>query len=527
LSTIQARVTAAGKAFRKPQIIVDITDPNEFDEYDSRLNRQQIEWAMYENTAYDSIHLWATEYKKKFGLYKYIRNIFNPTTRIGNFYQAHIWPGALDRDAGDGTKIVSALPIITDNEVIRPAIANVWQWSNWSIKKNLVPLKGSTMGDGYIQVIDDPFHQKVYFKVIDPILVRDIIKDPFGNIKAYILQGVRSDPHKPSLDVIYTETCHRGEAPDEVIFTTFKDGKEFAWNGIASQWSEFWGFCPLVQIQHNDVGMKFGWSEMHPFFSRIHTVDDTASMTIDQVRKMVQGSWLFSGTSKPLLVPTADAATPSRDRPAPGRETSPAYYVGEKGDAKSLVADIDLSAIAELIAMLNSDLKKNLPELRIDEQEIQGVPSGKALHLLQEPARAKTKMRRVAYDRGAVAAMQMALTIGARNEYPGFETLPKDGFATGEFNHQIGESEVFAQSQIAKLEEADLFWDAVNKAILAGVSLESILSELGWSDEKIRTARQQNARRLNIEQRRAAAVARAAGEEEAAISITEEVIINE
>lgn len=516
MSTMRTRVTAAGKAFRKPQIIVDITDPNEFDEYDSRLSRQQIEWAMYENTAYDSVHIWATQYKTKFGLYKYIRNIFNPTTRVGNFYQAHIWPGMLDSEAGDGIGKPSALPIVTENNNIRPAIANVWRWSNWETKKNLVPLKGSTMGDSYIQVVDDPLHQKVYFKVIDPILVRDIIKDPFGNVKAYILQGVRSDPHKPSIDVIYTETCHRGEVPDEVIFTTFKDGKEFAWNGIASRWSEFWGFCPLVHIMHNDVGTKFGWSEMHPFFSRIHTVDDTASMTIDQVRKMVQGAWLMSGSSKPELVPTADAATPSRDRPAPGRETSPVYYSGEKGDAKSLVANLDLSAIAELIAMLNTDLKKNLPELRADEQEIEGVPSGKALHLLQEPARAKTKLRRVPYNRGAIAAMQMALTIGARNEYPGFETLPKDGFASGAFNHQIGDSEVFAQSEQQKLEEANLFWDAVNKASQSNVRPEVVLSDLGWSDDKISNAIQQNVRRLSIEQRREAAEQRAAAEAELA-----------
>ena len=135
-------------AFREPNLIQDLSKPEDFDDFDGRINRYQILWGFYDNTVYnDIVHKWAHSYKLKAGLYQYTQGIFNPANRLGNFHQTHTWGGMLDPEAGDGTEEPTALPIITENPNIRPVIADIWRWSNWQIKKDLFTLQGAVMGD--------------------------------------------------------------------------------------------------------------------------------------------------------------------------------------------------------------------------------------------------------------------------------------------------------------------------------------------------------------------------------------------
>ena len=87
------RITASLKAFREPDIIVkDLLDiGSDFNAADSRRLRYQIYWSFYENSAYDSIHKWASAYKNKHELYKHIRNIYNPANVICSFWKQHLW----------------------------------------------------------------------------------------------------------------------------------------------------------------------------------------------------------------------------------------------------------------------------------------------------------------------------------------------------------------------------------------------------------------------------------------------------
>ena len=79
----------------------------------ARNMRYRILWAMYENSAYRNLHHWSKSYKVAYGLYRYIRAIYNPSYRLGEFWKAHLLAGKLDADAGDGEAVPSALPIIT------------------------------------------------------------------------------------------------------------------------------------------------------------------------------------------------------------------------------------------------------------------------------------------------------------------------------------------------------------------------------------------------------------------------------
>src|SRR5690606_6064623 len=121
----------------------------------------------------------------------------------------------------------------------------------------------------------------------------------------------------PAHLVTYTETAERG-AGEDVIFTTYLNGQPYPWNGQAAEWVEPYGFIPLVLIHHNDVGLDWGWSELHPARSKIHELDDLASMLSDQVRKSINTVWLFTG-DKPSSAPSLAGRTATADLPEPGR----------------------------------------------------------------------------------------------------------------------------------------------------------------------------------------------------------------
>ncbi|GAG44503.1 unnamed protein product, partial [marine sediment metagenome] len=51
-----------------------------------------------DQSAYRDIHTWATAYRKQYALYKYIRPIYNPSYRLGEFWKTHLFGGLLDVD---------------------------------------------------------------------------------------------------------------------------------------------------------------------------------------------------------------------------------------------------------------------------------------------------------------------------------------------------------------------------------------------------------------------------------------------
>lgn len=501
---IRNRVMAAITAFRKPNLITDLLAPEDFDEWESRINRYQILWAFYENTAYDDIHVWARQFKLRFGLYRDTRGIFNPANRLGNFHQTHIWGGLLDMEAGDGKEEPSALPIITDNDDIRPAIANIWKWSNWQIKKDLLTLRGATMGDGFIRVVDNVEKQRVYFELIHPTVVKDLVKDDFGNIKGYVLEEERIDPRNVSRKVTYNEIAKRGDN-GEVIFQTLLNGSPYPWNGVNAEWQVDYGFIPFIHTMHIDMGFKYAWAEMHAGRVKFADIDDLASKTTDHIRKEEEGLWLLSGVKKPSSDLKSSTSPSSRDRPQPGREDKHYLYApNENAKATSLISDIDIGAVSDYIQSMIKQSDKDYPELQQDENEENTAESGVARRIRQQPAAAKIRTRRTVYDDALVRAQQMALSIGAMGEYPGFEKLNPNGFEQDEFAHSIGKRDVFESDKFEDLQESKLFWETAAVATSAGITLESYLTTQGWSDAEIRDIIRQNVRRATQDARAAA-----------------------
>ena len=478
------------KAFRSTYFSSDQINLTNFTDFSARRLRYSILWAMYENTAYDQVHTWSVSLKSQMGLYEYIRNIYNPSYRLGEFWKAKLLGGALDPAAGNGDEIPSALPIImeTESEELRKAIAQVWKWSNWQIKKDVFGLWTPVLGDGVLKIVDDPDREKVYMKVIHPGRLKSVDLDDFGNVKGYILEYKVPDPREGrGGEVTFKEVVYRDGDSDDVVFETYLNEGLYAWNGDTAEWVESYGFVPMVVLQHNDVGLDFGWSELYPGLSKFREVDDQASKLNDQIRKLVEGAWLMAGISKPITTPVVSGQEATEEKPQPGRsELKAIYTTNAAAHADSLVAPINVADVAASIKDLIAELERDFPELRVDLANATGDISGRALRINRSPAEGKVLQRRPNYDNAIVRSHQMAVAIGGMQGYgDAFKSFGLESFAAGKLDHQIGERDVFEADPMDELEEDGKFWENAAKAKTAGVPLVVYLEQQGWDETAI------------------------------------------
>ncbi len=474
-------------AFREAFLSADVLDDRKFSEFEARKMRYQIYWAFFEGSAYRNLHRWAPMLRAEFGLYKYIRSVYNPAYRLGEFWSEHLWGGQLDPAAGDGKSSPSALPIMTDNENLRPAIGKLWQWSNWQINKDIAPLWGATLGDAAIKIVDSVRRGKVYMANVHAGTLEAVTLDPWGNVKAYTITEERIDPRgNGNTTVKYSETAERGSGQD-IIFRTFLNGQPYAWDDDGlSEWTEPYGFVPLVVIQHNNVGLSWGWSEIHAGLPKIREADDLASKLSDQVRKMVDSPWFYAGVSKPASQKTASGQDRTIQNPEPGREEIPAIFGPTGATATPLIAPLDIQATYQYIESILKSIEKDFPELAIDLSNFKGDVSGRALRINQKPAEVKVLKRRTGYDDALKRAQAMAIAIaGYRGYDPVFSTFNLESYAAGDLEHRIGARPVFDRDPLDDIETEGALWQTANQAKSAGLPLTIFLKRQGWSDEDI------------------------------------------
>jgi len=503
MATFWSKLMEGIRAFRQAYVSAGSLDSADYGDIEARQFRYMLYWAFYENTIYSNVHKWSVNYRQLEGLYRYIRGIYNPSYRIGEFWRSHIWGGTLDSEAGTGESgNDTAIPIITDNDSIRPAISNLWSWSNWQTTKGVCSLHGAVMGDVGIQVVDDVDRGKVYLQLVHPATLTDVQLDNFGNVKGYTIEEKRVHPDYPDREVDYKEIASRDGI--NVVYKTFLNNSPYPWNGQQSEWSEPYGFVPMVMIQHNNVGISWGWSELHAGRVKFQEVDDLASKLGDQIRKMVDAPWLLSGVKKPRSRIRATGEDPTVSMTKPSREETPILYAEAGAKAQSLVASLDLGATSGHIGTVLSELERDYPELQMDIWNASGNQSGRALRTARQRVSEKVYERRAIYDDALVRVQQMALAIGGHRNYDNFAGLNLQSYDSGALDHQIGDRPVFTEDPLDDIEVEGAFWKAANEAIQAGIPLMVYLQRQGWSDDDIKQIEESEEYQLKLKAMRAA-----------------------
>ena len=472
------------KAFRQVYITFDTLETKDFDDFNGRILRYAILFSMYDNTMYDQLRSWAVTYRTNYSLYRYIRNIYNPSNRLVEFWRTVVWGGALDDEAGEE----GSIPIIGASTELRKAISTVWQYSNMSAIKDIITLYGCSMGDVGIKVVDSPSKQRAFLEVVHPNTIRDIVIDQQGHCQGYVLEETRQD--EKGRDVSYVEVCERA-SNDLITFKTFKDGELFAWNGEAASWSAEYGFVPFGLIRHNYVGSTWGWAEVQAHRSKVHEVDEQASKLHDYVRKVIDPIWLFN-FKKPKKDPNLrnESSAADTSNPQPGREEVPSLYVPDsRAKGQPLVAEgLSISEVAGIVQNVIAELERDLPELQMDIWTAGGYTTGKALRTARQRVEKKVLQRRPGYDKPLVALNNMAVAIGGERGYPGYEGFNLGSFARGEMKHSIpAERPVFDTDALEEVERKQVFWNTILSAIekrLPKETIETMLVDLGWSEQK-------------------------------------------
>ena len=494
-STFFNRLTRSFQVFKEALLSTDLEDDIDFSSWQARRLRYAIFWAFYEGTIYSDLHKFANKYKTDFGLYRYIRSIYNPAQRLGDFYETHLMGGQLDPLAGDGQNMPSPLPIMVppgnkdNDERLREAIAQIWLWSNWGKNKDIVSLWGSILGDVVLTIVDDTELGQVYIDILHPGVLKQVEFDRKGNIKSYVIEEDRPDPDSDKQSAKYTEIASRDG--DNVVYQTFRNGTPFDWNPefeFGAEWSVKYGFIPMVIINHKNVGIDWGWAEMHASRSLFHEVDDLASKLHDHIRKSVDPIWFFAGVSKQKAQTSLDKpkTEPTRDRPKPGREEIPAIYANNpQATAIPLTGDIDIEHVVAELKQTITELERKFPELQVDIARAIQTNSGRALRIARQDSEVKVVQRRANYDDGIVKIHQMAISIGVFREYEAFKGFKPDSFENGDLMHFIGKRSVFAKDPLDDLEIEKEMFENAGLALNVGIPLEFYLGRQGWSEEDL------------------------------------------
>lgn len=515
---------AALYAFRESMLNADpqgrraSLDFGTWDRWEARLTRYDLLWSMYQNNSFrDLVHPWAARYKTAYGVYKHARHLYNPAYRLGEFWAGHLMGGALDPKAGDGESAPSCLPILTEIEDLRPAIARLWKDSGWQRKKDLYTRWGAVLADVALKVVDDRRKGRVRLRVVHPGHLKWVDKDDEDNVKAYVLQRWMWDPRgadienlPPMVDplarmrpVLQIEKCFRDG--DDVVFQQFLNTERYDWDRIATgedparpgnqtgERVEKYGFVPMVLAHHEDVGMDWGACCFHAGLERFREVDTLGSGLGDQIAKAIRAPMLLSGVAAPgkggrLRSAQTDRATQPADAvandPEPERTQLDLLYAPEKATATHMTFDLDIAGVIAHVAMLNQDIEKNFPEVLADVG-LGGQVTAEAIRNARQLGTSKAQAKRPAYDGPLAAAQKMALTIGGFKGYEGYGGFDLDSYAAGRLDHAIGARPVFEVDPRDSIEEDLAFWQAIQAQTVAGVPLPLALERNGWSEEDL------------------------------------------
>ena len=464
-----------------------------WDSQSARLLRYQMGWSFFEGNQYEALQSFSQGMKTQKALYKYVRNIYNPSAQLANFYTKTIWRGGLDIDTAEH----GAIPIDfgyegIDEQALAAAIITAWANSNWNVNKNVHVLHGTTMGDTALYIRDDVEKQQSRIETLHPSLIKAAELDNMGYVKSYVIEEQRRDANGNSSQ--YRETAEHGEG-ETIIFRTYRNGGLYAWEGNEdaqgtprAEWEEPYGFIPLILTQHINVGHDYGMSEAQPFWDKINEINDQASLLNDQVRKAVRPFKLanFKKAASEIGFSTPTATTTNT---MPGREIEDIVYVDkDAATITPIVTPLDIAAVAANIEQMWEKLADDLPEIRKDIWSTDSGASGKSIMAARGIVEGKVEERRTNYDNGIVRALQMCIAIGGWRGYEGFDGYDLASYKAGKMDFSVKERPVFPKSEEQEDAEKAAFWATVGTAIQSSqgmLTFEMIAKDFGWSDEKI------------------------------------------
>jgi hypothetical protein len=503
--------TRAGySAFRR-----EFADPSEQGGARAAASRRadlQRLWAYYANSIYEDPLLWQA-YRSRYGMYRAMRSIYNPTRRLCEFYAGAVYPGVLSEDGSqlpDGVPL--AIPLAKDTpDDLKLAIAQFWQWSNWQANKAVMVRYGAISGSVLVEAIDDLERRKVMANVVWPGLVCDIDLDGTGNVTAYTLEYRAVDESGASYR-------YRKQV-DAEVFRYFRDDSPYDYDGFGAEQENPYGFVPAVWARHIHTGGTWGAPAMDGSIGKIDELNSLASHVHDQVHKKINAPAFLPGVTslKPL--------TGQQKRPAATDEFSTEANImsdredllligGPAGsDVKSMAGTLELDDAEPYLDKLLAEIEADHPELLMYRQlrEMSQVTGPGAAQIMGDTY-GRVIEAQASYDQQVVKLQQMAVAIAGWRRETGawgqtdrqrekFAPFDLESYVRGDLDHSIAPRPLITPTQQQRYSEQLAAGQAIQALTASGMSLEMAAQRVyGLNDDEVAMFTQERLAAIQREQ---------------------------
>jgi hypothetical protein len=506
----QAGWVAARRAYDEPGL------GGQYRSYYRRMSEYDLLWSYYNSSAFDKAarflnsqasgtygpFLW-DRYKANYNLYRNIRLIYNPTTRLVNFYAGQIYPGILSEDGSklpDGVPL--AIPFSEDTSPqLKTAIAQLWTWSNWQQKKAVEVRYGAALGSVLVEVSDDWERGKVCLEVMWPGHVCDLKLDSAGNIKSYAIEYYTYEDNAGQYR--YKKTV------DQDYFKYFKNDEPFDY-GDGSVVENPYGFVPAVWIKHSDMGGDHGAPVISGSMGKMDELNNLASHVHDQIHKVIGAPILIGSSQKITNLFNRVNRGPTSDFLEPTADQENLLMLGGPADAKvsSLAGNLSLADAFTLMVQLITELEGDHPELSFyRELRTMSQVTGPGANRMMGDVETKMLEAQASYDQQNISLFRMAVAIAGFRASSGtwgplndqqkkFLPFNLDSYERGDLEIAIMPRPLLTSTKQERANENLAVWTGVAAVVKAGVPLELVLVEEGWTDEeiaKLQTIKQQEA----------------------------------
>lgn len=367
-------------------------------------------WRYYDNSAFENLRAWGT-YKGRYQLYRLMRSVYNPTRRLVDFYAGAVYPGVLSED---GSKLPEgvplAVPLSSDTPApLRAAIAQVWAWSNWQAQKAVLVRYGAATGNVLVEVHDDLASGKVTLGVCWPGLLRALVLDASGNVKAYSVEYLATDDDG-------TRYRYRKDVdPDLVAF--YRDDEPYDY-GDGASYANPYGFAPAVWVRHKSIGGDFGIPAIYGSIPKIDELNSLASKIHDQIHRVVAAPvvfWSSGGLGRALSEGSQRGQTDEFSAADRAQDRDSLFYLQgpPDGHVDTLAGSLPLSDAKLYIEQLLCEIEQDHPEIGLYRELRQmSTLTGPAAARVMGDVAATLAESAANYDNASVKLFQMATAIG-------------------------------------------------------------------------------------------------------------------
>jgi hypothetical protein len=354
-----------------------------------------------------------------------IKGLRNPVFRVVEFYATKLWPGSLP----------AALPVITTNKALVPAIEQLWTWSNWGTEKQTMARWFPMLGDAFIKcnvTQKQDGASMVWMQNIDPEVVTDTEEEKLvGLIETGSLADLGID------------------------------------------------FVPFVWQPFKSVGDERGACAFVNALDKIDEANLQATRLSEMIFRHNRAIWALLAnqvdpTGRPMPAPKLPGVSNDQGQETLELTDDSILRIPGNGSLHALVAPINYADALSVLNAQMDELREDMPELGYYAMRAAGIDSGRAARILLDDCHERAVEARSMAEAALVRAHQMCFTLGMNTgAFTGLGT-----FDAGAFDHSFRERPILP---VDEFEEAQ----TVQTYVGATVPLVSALRRVHWTDDEI------------------------------------------